>query len=167
MVEESDLEKLTYLHMVIKESFRLYPVGPLLMPHVSTEDVVINGYDIPKDAHVYVNVWALGRDPTVWSENWVEFIPERFLDKEIDFRGPNFQLMTFSTGRRGCPAMNLGLLNVRLVVSNLVHCFDWMLPNDMSPSDLDMDENFMMSMCKLNPLLAFPTYRMAYDDLIF
>ncbi|XP_071701335.1 cytochrome P450 CYP736A12-like [Rutidosis leptorrhynchoides] len=165
VVEETDLEKLSYLHMVIKETFRLYPVVPLLMPHVSTQDVVINGYYIPKETHVYVNVWAFGRDPSVWSENWAEFVPERFDDKEIDFRGPNFQLMISGTGRRGCPAMNLGLLNVGLIVSNLVHCFDWMLPNDMSPSELDMDDKFTLSMCKLNSLVAIPTERIVADVL--
>ncbi|KAJ9549008.1 hypothetical protein OSB04_021551, partial [Centaurea solstitialis] len=161
MVEETDLAKLSYLHMVIKEGLRLYPVGPLLVPHESIEDIVINGYNIPKKTLVLINIWAIGRDPKVWSENWPEFRPERFLEREIDFRGPEFQLMTFGIGRRGCPGMNLGLLNIGLVVSNLVHCFDWILPNGMSPDDLDMNEKFGLNMPKIEPLLAIPTYRMA------
>lgn len=38
MVEESDLEKFEYLEMVIKEGFRLHPIGQLLIPHESIED---------------------------------------------------------------------------------------------------------------------------------
>ncbi|KVH96284.1 cytochrome P450 [Cynara cardunculus var. scolymus] len=160
MVEEIDLAKLSYLHMVIKEGLRLYPIAPLLVPHESIEDVVINGYEIPKKTLVLVNAWAIGRDPKVWSENSSEFFPERFGDREIDFRGPEFQLMAFNTGRRGCPGMNLGLINIGLAVSNLVHCFDWILPNGMSPNDLDMNEKSGLNMPKIEPLLAIPTYRM-------
>ncbi|KAI3817098.1 hypothetical protein L1987_10886 [Smallanthus sonchifolius] len=159
MVEENDLTKLKYLHMVVKETFRLYPVAPLLIPHQSMEDIVIEGFDIPKKTRVLVNYWAFGRDPKVWSDNWEEFLPERFLEKEIDFRGHDFKLIQFGIGRRGCPGMNLGLLNIGLVVSNMIRWFNWELPNGMSPSDLDMKEKFGLSTPRAKPLLAIPTYR--------
>ncbi|KAI3730482.1 hypothetical protein L1987_61652 [Smallanthus sonchifolius] len=158
MVEENDLTKLRYLHMVVKETFRLYPVAPLLVPHQSIEDIVIEGFDIPKKTRLLVNFWAFGRDPKVWSDNWEEFLPERFLENEIDFRGHDFKLIQFGIGRRGCPGMNLGLLNIGLVVSNMVHLFDWELLNGMSPSDLDMNEKFGLSTPRAKPLLAIPTY---------
>ncbi|KAL7587828.1 hypothetical protein Lser_V15G41170 [Lactuca serriola] len=158
-VEETDLTKLTYLHMVVKETFRLYPVSPLLIPHESMEDIIINGYNIPKKSRVIINYWAFGRDPKVWSENWDEFLPERFLDKDIDFRGADCQLIQFGIGRRGCPGMNLGLLIVGLVIANMVHCFEWKLPNGMSPSDLDMNEKFGLTIPRIMPLLAIPIYR--------
>ncbi|KAI3515831.1 hypothetical protein L1887_14736 [Cichorium endivia] len=158
VVEETDLAKLNYLHMVVKETFRLYPVAPFMIPHESMEDIVINGYSIPKKTRVLVNYWAFGRDPKVWSENWDEFLPERFLDKDIEFRGPDCQLIQFGTGRRGCPGMNLGLLNIGLVISNMVHCFDWELPNGTSPTDLDMKEKFGLTIPRVEPLLAIPTY---------
>ncbi|XP_071688772.1 cytochrome P450 CYP736A12-like [Rutidosis leptorrhynchoides] len=159
IVEESDLTKLSYLHMVVKETFRLYPIGPLLIPHQSVDDIVISGYNIPKGTRVLVNYWAFGRDPNVWSDNWDEFLPERLIGKDIDYRGSSFQLIPFGTGRRGCPGMNLGLLNINLVVSNLVHCFDWVLPNRMEPSELDMQEKFGLTTPRVQPLLAIPTRR--------
>ncbi|KAJ0553466.1 putative 5-epiaristolochene 1,3-dihydroxylase [Helianthus annuus] len=158
MVEESDLTRLRYLHMVVKETFRLYPVAPLLVPHQSMEDIVINGYTIPKKTRVLVNYWAFGRDQKVWSDNWEEFLPERFLDNEIDFRGHDFKLIQFGIGRRGCPGINLGLLNIGLVVSNMVHWFDWELPNGMSPTELDMKEKFGLTIPREKPLLAVPIY---------
>lgn len=164
MVQESDLTRLSYLDMVIKETLRLYPVAPLLVPRESMEDITINyngcEYHVRKRTRVMVNVWAIGRDPKVWSENAHEFYPERFVDSNIDVRGHDFQLLPFGSGRRGCPGMNLGLATVKFVVAQLVHCFCWELPNDMSPNDLDMNENFGLSIPRLKHLLAIPTYRL-------
>nr|QNS29983.1 cytochrome P450 [Nothapodytes nimmoniana] len=160
MVEETDLPKLEYLDVVIKEGLRLHPVGPLLIPHESMEDIVINGYHIPKKSRVLVNIWTIGRDPRAWSETANEFIPERFIGSNIDFRGHDLRFMPFGVGRRGCPGMYLGLINVRLVLAQLVHCFDWELPNGMLVNELDMTEKFGLTMPRAKPLLAIPTCRL-------
>ncbi|KAM7471143.1 hypothetical protein LguiA_009326 [Lonicera macranthoides] len=160
MVEESDLPKLKYLGMVIKESLRLHPVAPLLIPRESIEDVVIEGYYIPKKSRIFVNCWAIGRDLNEWSENAEEFLPERFIGTNVDLRGHDFKLIPFGSGRRGCPGINLGLINIQLVVAQLVHCFDWELPNGMSPSDLDMSEVFGLTVPRAKHLHAVPTYRL-------
>ncbi|PRQ16525.1 putative cytochrome P450 [Rosa chinensis] len=160
MVEETDLPKLEYLSMVVKESLRLHPVAPLLVPHESIEDITIDGYDIPKKSRIIVNFWSIGRDPNVWSENVEEFYPERFMNSNIDLRGHDFQLIPFGSGRRGCPGLQLGLTTVRLVLAQLVHCFNWELPAGILPQDLDMSEKFGLSMSKAQHLLAKPTYRL-------
>uniref|UniRef100_A0A5B6Z0C9 Cytochrome P450 CYP736A12-like n=1 Tax=Davidia involucrata TaxID=16924 RepID=A0A5B6Z0C9_DAVIN len=157
-VDETDLAKLTYLDMVIKESLRLHPVAPLLIPHESLEDIVIDEYHIPRKSRILINSWALGRDPKVWSDNVEEFFPERFAGSNIDLRGRDFQLIPFGSGRRGCPGMQLGLINIRLVVAQLVHCFHWELPNGMSPGELDMSEKFDLTSPRAKHLLAVPTY---------
>ncbi|KAA8541200.1 hypothetical protein F0562_025193 [Nyssa sinensis] len=163
-VEETDLAKLNYLDMVIKESLRLHPVGTLLVPHESMEDIVIDEYYIPKKSRIIINCWALGRDPKVWSDNVEEFFPERFIGSNIDLRGHDFQLIPFGSGRRGCPGMHLGLTNIRLVVAQLVHCFHWELPDGMSTSDLDMSEIFGLTSPRAKHLLAVPTYRLRVQD---
>ncbi|KAA8542691.1 hypothetical protein F0562_023810 [Nyssa sinensis] len=159
MVEEKDLAKLDYLDMVIKESLRLHPVAPLLVPRESMEDIVIDDYYIPKKSRIIVNSWAIGRDPKVWSDNAEEFIPERFIGSNIELRGQDFELTPFGSGRRGCPGVHLGLINIRSVVAHFVHCFDWELPNGMPASELDMTENFGLSAPRANHLLAIPRYR--------
>ncbi|KAJ4849838.1 hypothetical protein Tsubulata_044371 [Turnera subulata] len=160
MVTEADLPKLTYLEMVIKESFRLHPVAPLLVPHESMEDIIIDGLHIPKTSRIFVNSWAIGRDPNTWTHNAEEFFPERFKDTNIDVRGQDFRLIPFGSGRRGCPGLQLGLIIVRLVLAQLLHCFNWELPNGMQPSDLDMEEVFGLSLPRANNLVALPTYRL-------
>ncbi|XWS29471.1 hypothetical protein CRYUN_Cryun24cG0032100 [Craigia yunnanensis] len=159
MVEESDLEKLEYLNMVVKESFRLHPVVPLLIPHASREDCTVNGFHIPKNSRIIINIWANGRDENVWTDA-ENFFPERFVGSDIDLRGRDFQLIPFGSGRRGCPGMQLGLTVVRLVVAQLVHCFDWELPDDMLATDLDMTEDFGIVCPRAKHLLAIPTWRL-------
>ncbi|WRX19217.1 Cytochrome P450 - like 10 [Theobroma cacao] len=159
-VEEIDLPKLTYLDMVVKETLRLHPVAPLLVPHESMEDTTIDGYYIPKKSRILVNVWAIGRDPDVWSNNVEEFFPERFIDSNIDLRGHDFELIPFGAGRRMCPGMKLGLTTVKFVLAQLVHCFDWELPDGMLPEELDTSEKFGLSLPRSSHLYAKPIYRL-------
>ncbi|PHT31951.1 Cytochrome [Capsicum baccatum] len=138
MVEESDLENLSYLDMVIKEALRLHYAAPLLI-HESLEDCVVDGFFVQKGSRVLVNVYAAQRDPNAWPEP-DKFLPERFAGSSVDLRGHDFQLLPFGFGRRSCLGIQLGIIIVRLVVAQLVHCFNWELPNGIPPSDLDMTE---------------------------
>lgn len=158
-MEETDLENLQYLDMVVKESLRLHPEAPLLLPHQSIEECEIAGFFIPQRSRVIVNAWAVMRD----SEAWIEaekFWPERFEETSVDVRGRDFQLIPFGSGRRGCPGMQLGLTVVRLVVAQLVHCFDWKLPDDVPPDELEMTGEFGFTAPTAKHLLAIPTYRL-------
>ncbi|KAK9091233.1 hypothetical protein Sjap_024410 [Stephania japonica] len=161
IVEETDLSKLNYLNMVIKETMRLHPVAPLLVPRESTEDITINGYFIPKKSRVLVNVWTIGRDTNAWSEDAEEFNPDRFIGVDMDFVGRHeFQLIPFGSGRRSCPGMQLGLLEVQLILAQLLHCFNWELPDGASPCDLDMTEKFNLTMARASSLHCIPNYRL-------
>ncbi|KAI3451091.1 hypothetical protein Pfo_007756 [Paulownia fortunei] len=157
-VEESHLDKLEYLDLVLKETFRLHPVVPLLI-HEPMEDCTVDEFHVPKGSRLIVNVWSIGKDPNLW-QNPEKFTPERFLGSNVDLRGHDFQLIPFGSGRRGCPGLQLGLTVVRLVVAQLVHCFDWELPDGMLPSDLDMAEHFGLVTGREKHLMAIPTYRL-------
>nr|GLL26073.1 cytochrome P450 CYP736A12-like [Ipomoea trifida] len=158
MVEESDLEKLKYLDMVVKEGMRLHPAVPLLH-HESMEDCQVKGYHIPKGSRVVINLLAVQKDPIAWHEP-DKFIPERFEGNSVDLRGRDFELLPFGSGRRSCPGIQLGIIVVRLVVAQLVHCFNWKLPNGMHPNELDMSELFGLATGRAKPLMAVPTYRL-------
>ncbi|KAL2342500.1 hypothetical protein Fmac_003785 [Flemingia macrophylla] len=159
LVEESDLEKLSYLDIVIKETFRLHPAGPLV-PRESIEDATVHGYFIKKNTSVLINLRAIGRDPKIWSDNAEMFYPERFINNSLDYRGHNLQFIPFGFGRRGCPGMLLGLTTVKLVVAQLMHCFSWELPGNLASEELDMTEKFGLTTPRLHHLLAVPTYRL-------
>ncbi|KAK9114876.1 hypothetical protein Syun_021673 [Stephania yunnanensis] len=109
MVEETDLPKLNYLNMVIKETMRLHPVAPLIVPHESVEDSTINGYFKPKKSRVLVNVWTIGRDPNAWSEDAEEFNPDRFINVDIVIFGRDFQLIPFGPVEENAHELGLAI----------------------------------------------------------
>ncbi|XP_054819080.1 tabersonine 16-hydroxylase 2-like [Prosopis cineraria] len=111
---------------VLKETMRLHPPLPLLAPRESSESCEINGFTMPPTTQMLVNAWAIGRDPTWW-DRAEEFVPEKFLESEIDYKGLNFELIPFGAGRRICPGITLALANVELPLANLLFHFDWQL----------------------------------------
>ncbi|KAJ9691925.1 hypothetical protein PVL29_011164 [Vitis rotundifolia] len=158
-VEEKDIPNLPYLDTIVKETMRMHPVAPMLVPRFSREDIKIAGYDIPKDTRVLVNVWTIGRDPEIWDQP-NEFIPERFIGKDIDVKGQDFELLPFGTGRRMCPGYSLGLKVIQSSLANLLHGFKWKLPGDMKREDLSMEEIFGLSTPKKIPLVAMAEPRL-------
>ncbi|KAH8959949.1 hypothetical protein BDL97_06G104200 [Sphagnum fallax] len=157
LVSESDLQHLPYLQAILKESFRIHPPAPIMVPHRSIQPCQVEGYNLPTNTQLIVNLWAIGRDPNIW-EKPLEFDPNRFMQQhpEIDVHGHNFELLPFGTGRRACPGRPLGLLFVQIVLANLLQSFDWTLPPNLQqePMKLDMSETFGVTLKKTQGLFA-------------
>ncbi|CAI0431692.1 unnamed protein product [Linum tenue] len=163
LVSEQDIPNLPYLQAVIKETFRLHPSTPLSLPRLAAQSCEINGYHIPKGATLLVNVWAIARDPEVWSDP-LRFDPGRFLpggDKPgVDVKGSDFELIPFGAGRRICAGMSLGLRMVQLMTAVLVHAFDWELADGVVPEKLNMDEAYGLTLQRAVPLSVHPKPRL-------
>jgi len=161
-VEEENLASMAYLRAVMKETLRLHPPAPLLLPHLSMADCVVDGYTIPSGTRVIINAWAISRDPKSWEEP-EEFMPERFMDGgsavAIDFKGKDFEFVPFGAGRRICPGLNFGLATVEIMLANLVYCFDWQLPDGMEAKDIDLTEVFGLAVRPKEKLMLFPKPR--------
>lgn len=137
-IKESEIRTLKYLKMVINETLRLHPPVSLI-PRACREEFEVDGYDIPLNANVVVNIWSIGRDPKYWQDA-ERFEPERFEDNPIDYLGSHFEYIPFGSGKRICPGMAFGIANVEFVLAQLLYHFDWELPPGMSHDDLDMTE---------------------------
>ncbi|KAF2930865.1 hypothetical protein DAI22_05g166800 [Oryza sativa Japonica Group] len=135
-----------YLKAVVKETLRLHPPVPLLVPREcardTDDDATVLGYHVAGGTRVFVNAWAIHRDAGAWSSP-EEFRPERFLPgggeaEAMDLRGGHFQLVPFGAGRRVCPGMQFALATVELALASLVRLFDWEIP---PPGELDMSDD--------------------------
>ena len=159
IVEESDLPNLPYIRSVIKETLRLHPGGPFIARE-SSKDCTVGGYHVPANTRLFINTWAINRDPAHWDEPHL-FRPERFMGekKDVDVRGQNFEVLPFGSGRRGCPGVNLALLTVPTTVAALVQCFDWKVGEDGN-GVVDMEEGFGLSLPRAKPLVCFPVVRL-------
>lgn len=158
LISLEETEELEYMKMVIKETWRLHPTTPLLLPRQVMTEFEIDGYKIPVNTRLQVNVWAIGRDPDAWKDP-EEFIPERFMDSNINVKGQNFELLPFGSGRRMCPAIYMGTKMVEFGLVNLLNRFDWELPEGMKCEDVKMEEAPGLTIYKKHDLLLVPVKR--------
>ena len=142
---------------------RLHPSTPLSLPHFSFDACDdVDGYRVPANTRLLINIWAIGRDPAAW-EAPLEFRPERFLPggaaEKVDPLGNYFELIPFGAGRRICPGMAFGLAHIELALAALLFHFDWALPGGLPAEELDMTEAFGIATPRRYDLLVVASPR--------
>ncbi|KAF3793205.1 Cytochrome P450 84A1 [Nymphaea thermarum] len=161
-VQEGDIERLVQLKRVLKETLRLHPPIPVLL-HETTEETKLMGYRVPARCRVMINAYAIGRNKKAWTDA-NKFVPDRFAGEGVpDFKGNHFELIPFGSGRRSCPGMQLGLYTLELAVAQMVHSFDWSMPDGMKAEELDMGDVFGLTAPRAKQLEAVPTPRLLYS----
>ncbi|KAK8546632.1 hypothetical protein V6N12_027408 [Hibiscus sabdariffa] len=153
LMDESDVPKLKYLQSIVLETLRLYPVAPLLLPHMPSSDCSIGGYNVPRGAIVLINAWSIHRDPNSW-EDPTSFKPERFENgEEIEGNddSQSHKLMPFGLGRRACPGEGQAQRVVGLTLGALIQCFEW---ERVDGHEIDTVEGTGITMRKAHPLKA-------------
>lgn len=153
--DETRLNELNYLKMVVKETLRLHPPAPLLIPRECREQCEINGFNIPVKTKIFINAWAIGRDPRFWSDA-ESFKPERFQNSSVDFKGTDFEFTPFGAGRRICPGMLFSLPVMLLPLAQMLYYFDWKLPDGLKNEELDMSEAYGVTCGRKYDLCAVP-----------
>lgn len=161
IVEESHIHSLPYLKAVMKETLRLHPILPLLVPHCPSETTTISNYTIPKGSRVFINVWAIQRDPNQW-ETPLAFDPQRFLNSKWDFSGSDFRYFPFGSGRRNCAGIAMAERTFMYLLATLLHSFDWKLKEG---EEVETEEKFGIVLKKKTPLVAIPTPRLSDPTL--
>ncbi|KAK9944740.1 hypothetical protein M0R45_010292 [Rubus argutus] len=158
-VEDTDLKNLVYLQAIVKETLRLYPPAPLSVPHEAMEDCKVGGFHIPKGTHLFVNLWKLHRDPSVWSDPEV-FSPERFLTSQagVEASGQHFEFIPFGSGRRVCPGITFAFQVIHLTLARLIQGFELGTPMDKA---VDMTEGLGITLPRASSLEVILTPRLA------
>ncbi|KAI7757195.1 hypothetical protein M8C21_007493 [Ambrosia artemisiifolia] len=160
LLDGSDMPKLPYLQCIINETLRLFPPGPLLVPHESSSDCVVGGYNIPRGTMLLVNQWAIHHDPKLWDDPET-FKPERFEGLEGTHDG--FKLLPFGSGRRRCPGDGLAVRVLGMTLGSIIQCFDWERANEEL---VDMTESPGLTMPKAVPLVAKCNPRVGMSKLL-
>ncbi|PSR86238.1 Isoleucine N-monooxygenase [Actinidia chinensis var. chinensis] len=162
LVQESDLPNLNYIKSCVREAFRLHPIAPFNVPHVSVSDATVAGYFIPKGSHVLLSRPGLGRNPRAWTDP-LRFRPERHLKEDgsdVVLTDPDLRMLSFSIGRRGCAGVTLGSTMAVMLMALLVQGFNWELPPNVSEIELkESDGDLFLS----KPLVALARPRLAED----
>ncbi|KAK3130680.1 hypothetical protein QOZ80_6BG0496550 [Eleusine coracana subsp. coracana] len=144
LVQESDIPRLNYLKACIREAFRLHPVAPFNVPHVALAETTVAGYRVPEGSHVLLSRVGLGRNPAVWDEP-LRFNPDRHIvaTAEVTLAENDLRFISFSTGRRGCIAVQLGSAMSVMLFGRLLQGFTWSKPAGVPAVDLSESRHNM------------------------
>uniref|UniRef100_A0A8D8V6D0 Cytochrome P450 4C1 n=1 Tax=Cacopsylla melanoneura TaxID=428564 RepID=A0A8D8V6D0_9HEMI len=138
-LEMEDLGKLTYLEQTLKESLRLFPVGPVFLRKV-TEEIEVGKYTIPKDCNVIIPPLNVHHNPKYYSNPKV-FNPDNFTPEAIASRH-RYSFIAFSGGARGCIGSKYAMLSMKVTIATILRNFE--VNTDMKMEDIKLKVDLLM-----------------------
>ncbi|XP_073940700.1 cytochrome P450 2D17-like [Castor canadensis] len=132
--EMGDQARMPFTNAVIHEVQRFADIIPVNLPHMTSRDVEIQGFLIPKGTTLIPNLSSVLKDETVWEKPF-RFHPEHFLDAQGHFVKPE-AFMPFSAGRRMCLGEPLARMELFLFFTRLLQRLSFSVPaGHPRPSD--------------------------------
>ncbi|KAK3593221.1 hypothetical protein CHS0354_002754 [Potamilus streckersoni] len=136
-----DRSNLPYTEAAIMETLRIASVAPLAVPHAVSRDVYFQGFRIPKESNILINLDSIFYDSTIFKDPGV-FRPERFLDSSGQVIKPE-EFIPFSCGRRICIGQKVAQMELFIFLTSMIQKFQF-LPED--PCHLpDLEGNLGMT----------------------
>ncbi|KAA8494777.1 Cytochrome P450 71D18 [Porphyridium purpureum] len=124
-VDLSELDSLTFLDAVVRETLRIYPPFPVLQREAQMEDELSDGAFVQKGQIVYIVPWLIHHNPKIW-RNPEAFEPERFVGNASHGDAENdYAFIPFGRGSRMCAGYRLAIVEVKLLLLHLVLNYDW------------------------------------------
>jgi len=154
----ADRAEMPYTEASLMELLRFIAHVPVSIPHMTTAEVEIGGYTIPKNTQVWPNLWSLHHDDRYWDEPF-KFKPERFLDPNTGTIIPTDHesrqcLLPFGAGRRFCLGEALAKNRMFLFVVNLLQKYKFQAPEGAEMPPYDPREH------KFGLVIAPPSFKM-------
>ncbi|KAI5315838.1 hypothetical protein L3X38_045014 [Prunus dulcis] len=125
-----EVKEMVYTHAALCESMRLYPTVAADSKQAMKDDVLPDGTKVKKGMAVTYHVYAMGRMKEIWGEDWAEYRPERWLEREENgahkwkFVGrDSFSYPVFQAGPRICLGKEMAFLQMKRVVSAVLKRF--------------------------------------------
>ncbi|GAB5584287.1 cytochrome P450 11B1 [Prionailurus iriomotensis] len=144
---QSATSELPLLRAALKETLRLYPVG-MSVDRKVTSDVVLQNYHIPAGTVVKVQLYSLGRNPSVF-ERPECYHPQRWLDNRGS--GTRYPHLAFGFGLRQCLGRRLAETEMLLLLHHVLKSF---LVETLRQEDVKMTYQFVF-VPSTHPLLTF------------
>ena len=111
-----DLRHLRFTDIVIKEALRLMP-AVWSVSRTAAEDTEVRGYPMPKGTTAQVMIYLLHRHPEHWKQPR-EFLPERWLDPEIE-NMHKYAYLPFAGGPRVCIGNSFAIMEANLLLATI------------------------------------------------
>ncbi|KAM4618358.1 cholesterol side-chain cleavage enzyme, mitochondrial [Polymixia lowei] len=111
------LRRIPLVKGALKETLRLHPVAVSLQRYI-TEDIIIQNYHIPSGTLVQLGLYAMGRDPKVFSRP-EQYLPSRWLRTESQY----FRSLGFGFGPRQCLGRRIAETEMQLFLIHMLENF--------------------------------------------
>lgn len=134
-LQRADLCNVPYLKLCINESMRLYSPVPIIC-RLSDKEYEIQGRTLPSGTFLYVNIFAIHRNPYIWKNPEV-FDPLRFTEENTKKR-PSHTFIPFSSGRRNCIGKNFAMAEIKSTIAMILHRFELTVSEDNMVSMEDL-----------------------------
>jgi len=125
--DTSALSRLPYLNAVCCETLRIYPVGMITFPRVTTSTVEVMGYSLEPGTVVVGSIYLTHHREEIYPDP-DHFKPERFLERRFSA----FEYFPFGGGARRCIGMAFAQFEMKLVISRIVSNFELALADKRS-----------------------------------
>ncbi|XKL69421.1 hypothetical protein PGB90_007190 [Kerria lacca] len=116
-VDFNDLDRITYLDQVIKETGRRFVLTPMLFREAE-EDIKLGNRVIPAGTGIIINIMNIHFNPDFYP-NPYKFNPDNFSPEAIEKR-PRHTYLLFSAGPRNCIGKTLAEIEIKLTIIGLL-----------------------------------------------
>ncbi|KAM9330706.1 cytochrome P450 1A1-like [Gastrophryne carolinensis] len=115
-----DRKDLHYTEAFVNEVLRHSSFVPFTIPHCTTVDTTLNGYFIPRNTSVFINMYQVNHDPTMWKDAEL-FVPERFLDGagHVD-KSLVDKVLIFGMGVRKCLGEDVARNEIFIILTSIL-----------------------------------------------
>ncbi|CAK8543266.1 unnamed protein product [Lathyrus sativus] len=124
-----EVKEMVYTHAALSESMRLYPPVPMDSKEAINDDVLPDGRVVKKGTIVTYHVYAMGRMKSLWGDDWAEFRPERWLEKDevngkwVFVGRDSYSYPVFQAGPRICLGKEMAFMQMKRIVAGIVGKF--------------------------------------------